>query len=546
MKFDHKSILHTDREGAYSSILASFPSCSFPSFQGRITMNDKSRDPLRWMWVVLELFLISGLTMQTTYAQNSVRIFTDSADVGQPKLAGSTEFHPATQRYTIEGGGFNMWDARDEFQFAWKKMKGDFLIQAYVKFEGAGTDPHRKIGVIIRSTLDDNSPYADVAVHGDGLTSLQYRKTKGAATEQIEASITHADVVQLERRGDAYIMSVAKHGEEFVSEEIDLELGDEVYAGLFVCSHRDDVVEKAVFSNVRIVVPVPADFVPYRDYIGSLLEVMDVETGERQVLHQVTDSLQAPNWTRDGEALIYNHNGRLYRFDLASKKPTEIDTDFATSNNNDHVLSFDGSQLAISHHPDEFNRHSVIYTVPTTGGTPKQITGGEHHSYLHGWSPDAKWLVFTGGRNDNYDIYKIPSEGGEEVRLTTYEGLDDGPEFTPDGKTIYFNSMRSGKMQIWKMNANGSDQQQVTDDQYNNWFPHISPDGKWIVYIAFPADIDPADHPFYKHVTLRLMPIEGGPAKVIAYLYGGQGTINVPSWSPDGKKIAFVSNTVID
>jgi TolB protein len=509
-------------------------------------MKYKSRDCLRWQWVVLEFFLISGLTMEMTYAQNSVGIFTDSADVGKPKFAGSTQFDPSTQRYTMESGGFNMWDARDEFQFAWKKIKGDFLIQARVKFEGTGTDPHRKIGVIIRSTLDDNSPYADVAVHGDGLTSLQYRKTKGAATEQIEASITHADVVQLERRGNTYIMSVAKHGAEFVSEEVDLELGEEIYAGLFVCSHRDDVIEKAEFNNVRIVVPATADFVPYRDYIGSLLEVMDVETGERQVLHQVADSLQAPNWTRDGEALIYNHNGRLYRFDLASKKPAEIDTDFATSNNNDHVLSFDGSQLAISHHPDEFDRHSVIYTVPTTGGKPKQITGGEHHSYLHGWSPDAKWLVFTGGRDDNYDIYKIPAEGGEEVRLTTYEGLDDGPEFTPDGETIYFNSMRSGKMQIWKMNADGSDQQQVTDDEFNNWFPHVSPDGKWIVYIAFPNDIDPADHPFYKHVTLRLMPIEGGSAKVIAYLYGGQGTINVPSWSPDGKRIAFVSNTVIE
>ncbi len=480
------------------------------------------------------------------YPQTELGIFEGNSDVGQPKLAGSTKYDSVTQRFNMTGAGFNMWDNRDEFQFAWKKIKGDFLIQAQVKFLGKGVVDHRKIGVIIRASLEEGAPYADVAIHGDGLTSLQFRKTKGGITEQVEASITHADVVQLEKQGNTYTMSVARYGEEFVTAEVaDLDLGDEVYAGLFICSHDEAVVEEAVFTNVRIVVPAPDDFVPYRDFIGSNLEVMDVATGERRILHQVADSLQAPNWTRDGKALIYNHNGRLYRFDLASREIAEIDTDFATSNNNDHVLSFAGDMLAISHHPEEHDRHSVIYTVPTSGGTPKQITGGEHHSYLHGWSPDGKWLVFTGGRNENYDIYKIPAAGGEEVRLTTYEGLDDGPEFSPDGK-IYFNSMRSGKMQLWRMNADGSDQQQLTDDEYNNWFPHVSPDGKWIVYIAFPGDIDPADHPFYKHVTLRLMPVEGGSAKVIAYLYGGQGTINVPSWSPDGKQIAFVSNTVVE
>jgi TolB protein len=508
----------------------------------------------RAMGFCIAAVLATGIvTMSAVSAQDSpdsfgeLGLFEANADIGHPKLAGSTKFDPTTQRYTMTGAGYNMWNERDEFQFAWKKMKGDFYIQAQVEFAGEGVIDHRKIGVIISSGLDEDAPYADVAIHGDGLTSLQFRKTKGAVTEQIEASITHGDVVRLEKKGNTYTMSVARFGEEFVTAEIaDLDLGDEVYVGLFICSHSEDVVEEAVFTNVRIVVPAPADFVPYQDYIGSNLEVMDIATGERRIVHQVADSLQAPNWTRDGKALIYNRNGRLYHFDLASSEVSEIDTDFATNNNNDHVLSFDGDMLAISHHPEEHDRHSVIYTVPTTGGTPKQITAGEYHSYLHGWSPDGKWLVFTGGRNDNYDIYKIPAAGGDEVRLTTYEGLDDGPEYSPDGESVYFNSVRSGKMQIWRMSADGRNQKQVTDDDYNNWFPHFSPDGKWIVYIAFPADIDPADHPFYKDVTLRLMPAEGGPAKVIAYLYGGQGTINVPSWSPDGKKIAFVSNTVVE
>ena len=140
----------------------------------------------------------------------------------------------------------------------------------------------------------------------------------------------------------------------------------------------------------------------------------------------------------------------------------------------------------------------------------------------------------------------MPSDGGEEIRLTTFKGLDDGPEYTPDGKHIYFNSTRGGTMQIWRMKPDGSDQEQVTRDEQNNWFPHISPDGKWIAFLTFARDIDPADHPYYKQVYLRLMPIEGGAPRVIAYVYGGQGTINVPSWSPDSQKLAFVSNSNLE
>jgi Tol biopolymer transport system component len=162
---------------------------------------------------------------------------------------------------------------------------------------------------------------------------------------------------------------------------------------------------------------------------------------------------------------------------------------------------------------------------------------------LHGWSPDGKYLTYTGQRNDEFDIYKIPSGGGEEIRLTTTPGLDDGSEFSPDGKYIYFNSVRSGSMQLWRMNSDGTHPAQLTSDEYNNWFPHVSPDGKWIVFLSFMKEVKPDDHPFYKHVYIRMMPVNGGQPKVIAYLYGGQGSINTPSWSPDSKKIAFVSNS---
>jgi TolB protein len=475
--------------------------------------------------------------------------FDGRGDIGAPKIAGASTYNAVSQEYALSASGLNMWAQRDEFHFVWKRMQGDFILQTRVRLLGQGVDPHRKLGLIVRSTLDADSPYADAAVHGDGLTSLQYRRTKGAVTEQIESAIKGADVLQLERKGNTYTLGVAHYGETFTFSTIsDLALGDDVYVGLFLCAHNPAVVEKAVFNDVRIVRPAKEGFVPYRDYIGSVLEVLDLESGHRQVLQSSPLPFEAPNWTHDGAALVYNSSGKpenrghLYRFDLATRQPTLIDTGSNNRNNNDHVLSFDGSMLAISDQSTNEGR-STVFTVPLAGGVPKRITP-LGPSYLHGWSPDGKFLVYTGGRDNEYDIYRIASDGsGAELKLTDYKGLDDGPEYSPDGKYIYFNSVRSGNMQIWRMTPDGKNPEPVTNDEYNNWFPHLSPDGQWIAFISFPKDVPPADHPYYKRVYIRLMPAAGGAPKVLAYVYGGQGTINVPSWSPDGKMLAFVSNT---
>jgi len=486
-----------------------------------------------------------GLLTAGASGTGSLGYFDHSADIGEPKIAGSASYDPATQRYTISGAGTNMWDTRDEFRFVSRRLTGDFIVRAHVSFVGAGADPHRKIGWMIRRSLEAGSAYVDAAVHGDGLASLQYRPADGAETAEIRSTVTAPDVVQLERSGTTYRMSVARFGEPFTTTELTgVDLGDTVHVGLFVCSHNPDVAETAVFSNVRIVVPPPAGWRPYRDYIGSNLEVMTVADGARLVVYTTPDSLQAPNWTVDGRALIYNRQGRLFRFDLATRRPTLIDTGFAARNNNDHVLSFDGTMLGISHHSEDDEGRSVIYTVPVMGGVPTRITA-RSPSYLHGWSPDKRYLVYTGQRDGELDIYRIPIQGGEEVRLTTAPGVDDGSEYTPDGRWIYFNSMRTGRMQIWRMRPDGSAQEQITDDGFNNWFPHIAPDGRSMVVLSYGQDVEPGDHPFYRQVYLRQMGLDGSNARVIAYVYGGQGTINVPSWSPDSTRIAFVSNTAL-
>jgi TolB protein len=482
-------------------------------------------------------------------AQNSIGVFGDQSDIGSAH-SGSASFEPQRQTYAIAGGGQNMWGDHDDFHFVWKRLTGNFILSSRAHFVSRGVEAHRKIGWTIRTSLESNAAHVTAALHGDGLSSLQFRRNAGASTEEVKSRDSlpsrGADaVIQLERRDGVYIMSIARFGDTLVSRQLaDVTLPDTVYVGLFVCAHNDTVVERAGFSNVRITVPPKKDFVAYRDYIGSNLEILDVASGNATIVHRYRGSFQAPNWTNDGKALIYAQEGRLYRFDLTSRSPEAINTGFATRNNNDHVLSFDGRMLAISHHAVEDSGVSIVYTVPTAGGTPKRVTA-KGPSYLHGWSPDGRWLVYVGQRNGEFDVYKIPVTGGEEIRLTSAPGLDDGPEYTPDGKYIYFNSARSGRMQIWRMRPDGSGQQQITNDGFNNWFPHISPDGKSMVFISFPADVPADDHPFYKHVMIRLMPIGGGASRVIAYVYGGQGTINVPSWSPDGKRLAFVSNSAM-
>ncbi|MBC7891111.1 MAG: PD40 domain-containing protein [Sphingobacteriaceae bacterium] len=271
--------------------------------------------------------------------------------------------------------------------------------------------------------------------------------------------------------------------------------------------------------------------------VVSIVEIVDVASGKRRVIYEETRHLEAPNWTRDGKSLLVNSNGKLYTLPPAGGTLTEIPLAGNLRCNNDHLLSFDGKTLFIS--ASEPGQQSAIFTVSASGGTPQRLTP-QTPSYLHGVSPDGKTLAFCAERAGAWDVYTIPAAGGPETRLTDAQGLDDGPEYSYDGRWIYFNSNRTGQMHLYRMRADGSTQEQLTNDSLDNWFGHPSPDGKSLVFISYLQDQKGA-HPFGKDVKLRVMDLKTRKIQDLTEVFfGGQGTINVPSWSPDGKQVAFV------
>ncbi len=505
------------------------------------------------MKYLIIMFLISFAITSNAQISNKGQ-FQYSTDVGNPLQKGSSHYNSTEQFYTLRGGGYNIWFERDEFHFLFDKIKGDFILTANFKLEGEGIDPHRKTGWMLRSSTDEDSPHISSVLHGDGLTVMQWRDYAGGEMKDPENEIfaegSDYEIIQIERSGKTIIMRAAQQGKplETIGSHEMINLPDEVLAGLYICSHNPDVVEEATVWNVRIDQPVGDNYNAGREgYLGCRLETIDVFNGRRLVIYEKDGRFEAPNWMPDGKKLLFNMDGLLYTIPVEGGEIKKLNTGFADRNNNDHGISFNGKLLAISHHRQGMpGGGSTVYVLPLKGGTPSQVTENTP-SYWHGWAPNNEEVVYVAQREGKniYNIYRNSIKGGKEVALTNI-GPDehvDGCEYSPDGKYIYYNGSHTDNMQIWRMKPDGSNREQLTFDEYRNWFPHISPDGKWIAFISFPHDIEKNSHPSYKRVMLRLMPVDGGEPKVIAYLYGGQGTINVPSWSPDSKQIAFVSNS---
>lgn len=276
----------------------------------------------------------------------------------------------------------------------------------------------------------------------------------------------------------------------------------------------------------------------------SELTIIDLD-GKTEVVLKSGEVIEAPNWSADGQWLVFNAGGRLFRIGATGGQPEQIDTGALADLNNDHVLSPDGTMIYVS--SDEGH----LYAVPFAGGTPRRVSNTHRtpfHYYLHGISPDGLTLTYVAieqrHEERQVNVFTIPAAGGPDTRLTDLSMPNDGPEYSPDGRWIYFNSelaaSRPGHAQIFRMNAvDGSALEQLTFDNHVNWFPHLSPDGKLIAYLSFPPGT--IGHPADKNVLLRLMSPAGENQHTLARFFGGQGTINVNSWAPDSRRLAYVA-----
>jgi len=291
--------------------------------------------------------------------------------------------------------------------------------------------------------------------------------------------------------------------------------------------------------------------------------IYDIEAKTAKTVFTIDGEWHAPNWTPDGKYVISDMGGDLYRITVSGAqagKAEKINLTQKMNATNDHALSWDGRQIAITgitppmpakiRTPADI--HNSLFIMNLDGRNAREV----HLGWLHGWSPDGNYVVYTQYNGDNFDLYRINTDGTGELLLTTNKALDDGPEYSADGKWIYFCSNRSGKFDGWRMPAGGAGPDEklaekiTLSNDTQDWFPHVSPDGKWLYTISYPMD-----HPDHTWIgdgmKIKLLRLENGVAAKGAELttvrtfFGGQGSGNTGGWAPDSKKFAWTEYEAI-
>jgi TolB protein len=473
-------------------------------------------------------------------------LFRSDSDIGNVVPPGSAHYDAARQIYTIASAGANTWYHVDHFNYLWTRASGDLAITARISFPPRryrhDPNPHRKGLLMFRQSLAPGSAYVDAALHGVGLTALQYRRERGADTPDIELTSGAPQTLRLEKRGDIFTLYVSQAGEPLhqVGASVQLHLRAPYYIGLGALSHDPQTTDVVEFSHVAIerLKPLPADA---KRVLYSTLQTIEFTDQYRRavVIRSVAGYMQSPDWAPDGKSILVWESGGLERIPYLDPDgggpPQRIDLHGLIGCSGNFGLSPDGKVLAVSCSRVPGGTHQV-YLVPTAGdGAPRQLTRGVAASFFHAWSPDGKMIAFTRGSASRADIFTIAAAGGPETRLTT-DTVNDGPVYSPDGQYIYFDSARSGAIRIWRMRPDGSQAEQMTDDDWLESSPHISPDGMTLAFLSQP----PGHESGYGPAVLKVMRFDDGLIRRVVGLRGDRGSFAMQPWG-NSKRFAFIT-----
>lgn len=372
-------------------------------------------------------------------------LFEHQSDVGELSHPGTARYDAAAGRYTLSGGGENMWAAKDDFHFVWKRVDtaGDLTLAATIAILGdeAGADGHRKAVLMFRQDLDADSVYVDAARHGEGLTSLQFRPEKGGITREIEANVSEPARLRLEKQGDDFYLWVANEAGkpmEFAGGSAHVLLRAPFYVGIGVCAHKKDRTESAAFTDVELRTGVAHPKASY-----STVETVML-SGDARSGYVAREQLVAPGWSADGRSLTYSVAG------------------------------------------DEAKKETVPFT-PLRTAAPV--------------GPALTPMAEPG------DVYSAKA------------GVD-------------------GVMQIWRKPAAGEGEA-VTSAEYNSVSPHLSPDGKYLLFLTYARDLKSL--PARGEVSLRVLTLADKKLRLLGTFVGGAESLGTQPWSPDGRRIVFVS-----
>ncbi len=496
--------------------------------------------------VAAGVFLLALVSVQSKQPASGPGLFAGQTDVGSVVPAGTGGFNPATGVYTLTAAGANTWYHVDNFHYSWTKAAGDLALTAEISFPphtyGHEPDPHRKGILMFRQTLDAGGVYVGLAAHGSGLVALQFRRDRGANSEDVEVDIEAPKTLRIEKRGDIFTAYVSMKGEPLhpVGASVALHLQEPFYVGLGAVSHDVNTTDKVVFGHVALQPAAPAA-ASSKTTLYSTLQTISINDQFRRsmVVRSVPEFVQSPNWAPGGKDIYVHEGGSIERIPYleppAGGEPQVIDTGQLVGCSGNFGLSPDGRLLAVSCSEVKGGPHEVYVLPAAGGGIPRKVTTSSTSSYFHAWSPDSRTIGFTRGSASKADLFAIPVDGGAEVRLTS-DTVNDGPDYSPDGKYIYFDSSRSGTVQIWRMRPDGSAAEQITDDDNINSSPHVSPDGKSVAFLSQPVQ----DTDDIGAAALKVISSSDGLIRTVASFRGNRGSFSMYGWG-DATHLAFVS-----